>query len=323
MKMIHITEQKINELVQKTLAKIKSADNPYENLKFVNEIFKDSPSNVKHSIKNLIKRQFKGVLNKNLFESVSKDLTPAQHLYNFLYEHNLLSKYDQVAEYMNYPTITQLNEQPFYSGEPDEQDLIKIMNLPKDKIKGKTIILTDDEFANLSIIKLGALKSLKRDYDYDVEKVGSDIQKKNSMREKLLAARERQGKPPIDENDNFGYDPIEMSYEESTEIEITAQQIIEDLAVDNKGITKDRFRYRKYGWILIKDESKPKDMDDKTILSFNVYDLDEEADNNTAIGKINLIVNKDTQNIVGANFDIHGVKDEVVFYNDDETEAPF
>lgn len=323
MKMIHITEQKINELVQKTLAKIKSADNPYENLKFVNEIFKDSPSNLKHSIKNLIKRQFKGVLNKNLFESVSKDLSPAQHLYNFLYEHNLLSKYDQVAEYMNYPTITQLNEQPFYSGEPNEQDLIKIMNLPKDKIKGKTIILSDDELANLSIIKLGALKSLKKDYDYDVEKGGVDAQKKNSMREKLLAARERQGKPPIDENDNFGYDPIEMSYEESDDIEIAAQQIIEDLAVNNKGLTQNNFYYKKYDWDLIGMTTNQEYVDGKKVLLFNVYDVHEDVDNNTKIGEIKLYVDKDSKNIVGGSFDIQGVTDEVVFYDDDETEAPF
>jgi hypothetical protein len=320
MKMIHITEQKINELVQKTLAKIKSTDNPYENLKFVTEIFKDSPSNLQHSIKHIIKRKFNGLINKNLFESASINLSPAHHLYNFLYEHNLLSKYNQVAEYMNYPNITSLNEAAFDSGEPNEQDLLRILNLPKDKIKNKTIIIDKNELNNLSIIKSGAIKSLKKDYDYKVDE--PEPSKTLSMREKLLAARERQGKPALRENDDYEFDAIDMSYDESNDIENTAKKIIEDFAVGTKDLTKKQLTYFDQGWYLNKINAT-QDNPNKTKITFNVRFEYGDEDTISDKGKINIYVDNKTQDVIGGDFDILGVTDEVEFYEDDNIETPF
>lgn len=68
----------------------------------------ENDKNIIQDVKNILKENFTGKLNKNLFESVN--LTPAHHLYNYLYENNLLSKYNLIAEYMNYPTGTNLKK---------------------------------------------------------------------------------------------------------------------------------------------------------------------------------------------------------------------
>lgn len=102
------TEKEILALAEQTIKKIKNSnDNPYKNLSFVNEIFKSQPKII-DDVKNILKGNFKGNLTENLFKG--KELTKAQHFYNFLYENNLLSKYDEVADYMNFPNITQLNK---------------------------------------------------------------------------------------------------------------------------------------------------------------------------------------------------------------------
>jgi hypothetical protein len=106
--MKQLSESQILEIASKSISKIKNTENPYKNLSFVDKIFEGCDALVIEGVKGLVKQNFKGQLRVNLFESAN--LSPAHHLYNYLYEHNLLSKYNSVAEYMNYPSATQLKK---------------------------------------------------------------------------------------------------------------------------------------------------------------------------------------------------------------------
>lgn len=104
--MKQLNESQIIEIASKSIAKIKKSENPYKNLSFVDKIFEGVNPSIISDVKGLVKENFQGNLKTNLFES--PQLTPAHHLYNYLYENNLLSKYNSVAEYMNYPNSVEL-----------------------------------------------------------------------------------------------------------------------------------------------------------------------------------------------------------------------
>lgn len=105
---MHLTESEIIKIAETSINKIKSGTNPYKNLQFVDKIFESCEPQIIESVKKLLKGNFEGSLNENLF--VGEQLSAAQHLYNYLYEHNLLSKYPMIAEYMNYPSINKLKK---------------------------------------------------------------------------------------------------------------------------------------------------------------------------------------------------------------------
>lgn len=104
--MKQLSESQIVEIASKSINKIKDTENPYKNLSFVDNIFEGCDASVVEAVKGLVKENFEGRLKINLFESAN--MTPAHHLYNYLYEHNLLSKYNSVAQYMNYPNSAEL-----------------------------------------------------------------------------------------------------------------------------------------------------------------------------------------------------------------------
>lgn len=107
--MKEINKKEFLRIVEQSIKKIKSSDdNPYKELKFVDAIFESSNKHIVN-IKNILKGEFKGNLQENLFKN-NGDTTKAQHLYNYLYEHNLLSKYTEVADYMNFPPATELKK---------------------------------------------------------------------------------------------------------------------------------------------------------------------------------------------------------------------
>ena len=104
-----LSEAEIINIAEATIAKIrKSPENPYKNLLFVEQILKEaSPAHIK-DVKGILKEQFKGQLTENLFKGNSP--SKPQHLYNYLYEHNLLSKYNELADYMNFPPAHELSK---------------------------------------------------------------------------------------------------------------------------------------------------------------------------------------------------------------------
>lgn len=116
--MQNISEEKIVELAKRAIQQIKESDNPYKNMSFVNTIFEDCSQDISEDIKNILKEKYNGQLNENLF---TESALPAhKHLYNYLYENNLLSKYNLVAEYMNYPKANTLFEWESYDDGTDE-----------------------------------------------------------------------------------------------------------------------------------------------------------------------------------------------------------
>ncbi len=103
------TEEQIIKITETAINNIKKGNNPYKNLKFVDDIFEGYENhNIVKSVKSILKENFEGKINENLF--IGEQLSTPQHLYNYLYEQNLLSKYTEIAEYMNYPPITQLKK---------------------------------------------------------------------------------------------------------------------------------------------------------------------------------------------------------------------
>lgn len=115
--MQNITEEKIVELAQRAIQQIKESDNPYKNMSFVNTIFEGYSQNISEDVKNILKERYTGQLNENLF--TESQLPVHKHLYNYLYENNLLSKYNLVAEYMNYPKANTLFEWESYDDGTD------------------------------------------------------------------------------------------------------------------------------------------------------------------------------------------------------------
>jgi hypothetical protein len=103
-----LSENQILEIAKKSINKIKATKNPYKNLAFVDNIFEGCDKQIKEDVKSLVKEQYRGKLKTNLFEN--KKLSAAHHLYNYLYENNLLSKYGSIAEYMDYPSANQLKK---------------------------------------------------------------------------------------------------------------------------------------------------------------------------------------------------------------------
>lgn len=120
-----ISKEKIAQLAEKAIIEIKKNGNPYKNMMFVEDIFKGTSAQICEDVKNIIRGKFSGQLNENLF--VEAQLPNYKHLYNYLYENNLLSKYNLVAEYMNYPTAGNLFEWETYDDGTDA-DLIAQMD---------------------------------------------------------------------------------------------------------------------------------------------------------------------------------------------------
>lgn len=108
--MNNLSEKQIIEIAEKSISKIKISEgaNLYKNLAFVDKIFEGYDSTIINEIKQLVKEDFQGNLQVNLFES--SNLSTYHHIYNYLYEHNLLSKYNEIADYMNYPTAGELTK---------------------------------------------------------------------------------------------------------------------------------------------------------------------------------------------------------------------
>jgi hypothetical protein len=113
-----------------------------------------------------------------------------------------------------------------------------------------------------------------------------------------------------------------MSYDESNDIENTAKKIIEDFAVGTKDLTKKQLTYFTQGWYLNKINAT-QDNPNKTKITFNVRFEYGDEDTISDKGKINIYVDNKTQDVIGGDFDILGVTDEVEFYEDDNIETPF
>ena len=77
----------------------------YKGLKFVEIILEGESDSVISDVKGIIQNKFSGILKESCFRRPT--LTKAHHLYNYLFEHNLLSKYSQLAENCGYPTTKQ------------------------------------------------------------------------------------------------------------------------------------------------------------------------------------------------------------------------
>jgi len=116
------TLEQIVQLAENAVKRIKnSPENPYNNLAFVDGIFESFSPSTRKDIKNLVKGNFKGSLHENVF--IKETLSPAQHLYNYLYENNMLSKYDELAEYMDYPSVSELQNEMV-----DESEILNLVN---------------------------------------------------------------------------------------------------------------------------------------------------------------------------------------------------
>jgi hypothetical protein len=116
------TFEQIVQLAENAVKRIKnSPENPYNNLAFVDGIFESFSPSTRKDIKNLVKGNFKGSLHENVF--IKETLSPAQHLYNYLYENNMLSKYDELAEYMDYPSVSELQNEMV-----DESEILNLVN---------------------------------------------------------------------------------------------------------------------------------------------------------------------------------------------------
>lgn len=116
------TLEQIVQLAENAVKRIKnSPENPYNNLAFVDGIFESFSPSTRKDIKNLLKGNFKGNLHENVF--IKETLSPAQHLYNYLYENNMLSKYDELAEYMDYPSVSELQNEMV-----DESEILNLVN---------------------------------------------------------------------------------------------------------------------------------------------------------------------------------------------------
>lgn len=116
------TFEQIVQLAENAVKRIKnSPENPYNNLAFVDGIFESFSPSTRKDIKNLLKGNFKGNLHENVF--IKETLSPAQHLYNYLYENNMLSKYDELAEYMDYPSVSELQNEMV-----DESEILNLVN---------------------------------------------------------------------------------------------------------------------------------------------------------------------------------------------------
>lgn len=164
------TFEQVVQLAENALARIKrSPENPYKNLKFVDKIFESASPSTRQDIKNLLRGNFKGHLQENVFSTPSP--SKPQHLYNYLYENNMLSKYDELAEYMDFPSVTELqNEAEDYDNiddiiwNPEQQ--IKMLGIPAEKynIKRKELYLSPAEVKELEggFRTALALKQLKR-----------------------------------------------------------------------------------------------------------------------------------------------------------------
>lgn len=149
------TLEQIVQLAENAVKRIKnSPENPYNNLAFVDGIFESFSPSTRKDIKNLLKGNFKGNLHENVF--IKETLSPAQHLYNYLYENNMLSKYDELAEYMDYPSVSELqNEMEIYDTMEakmyDPEFHIKNLGLSPEKynIRRKELYLSPNEVEDL------------------------------------------------------------------------------------------------------------------------------------------------------------------------------
>lgn len=165
--------------------------NKHKSLKIVDTIFEGYHPNFKETIKEIIREESIGTKANVLFESTKKSsLTPAHHLYNFLYEHNALSKYIQLAEEIDYPSGRDLYPSDHdYFGSADS--IIDMLKLPEDKVNKKERIIytkdgTSDEF---SWGKSMMISQLIKRFGYKLEK---EENKPSTINPKLAAWKERQ-----------------------------------------------------------------------------------------------------------------------------------
>jgi hypothetical protein len=122
-----------------------------------------------------VKGNFKGSLHENVF--IKETLSPAQHLYNYLYENNMLSKYDELAEYMDYPSVSELqNEMEIYDTMEakmyDPEFHINKLGLSPEKynIRRKELYLSPNEVEDLKdgFATSIALKNLLTKCDFQI-----------------------------------------------------------------------------------------------------------------------------------------------------------
>ena len=170
------TLEQIVQLAENAVKRIKnSPENPYNNLAFVDGIFESFSPSTRKDIKNLVKGNFKGNLHENVF--IKETLSPAQHLYNYLYENNMLSKYDELAEYMDYPSVSELqNEMEIYDTMEakmyDPEFHINKLGLSPEKynIRRKELYLSPNEVEDLKdgFATSIALKNLLTKCDFQI-----------------------------------------------------------------------------------------------------------------------------------------------------------
>ena len=252
------TFEQVVQLAENALARIKrSPENPYKNLKFVDKIFESASPSTRQDIKNLLRGNFKGHLQENVFSTPSP--SKPQHLYNYLYENNMLSKYDELAEYMDFPSVTELqSEAEEYDNiddiiwNPEQQ--IKMLGIPAEKynIKRKELYLSPAEVKELEggFRTALALKQLKR-LDFKImdapmhrtepEKTPStpQISPSKPKKEPPYAGRGERiftGSGPkiatdyyIDNNIKEEYDDDQYEYDENMRIEDEIEKIKQDM----------------------------------------------------------------------------------------------
>lgn len=249
------TLEQIVQLAENAVKRIKnSPENPYNNLAFVDGIFESFSPSTRKDIKNLVKGNFKGSLHENVF--IKETLSPAQHLYNYLYENNMLSKYDELAEYMDYPSVSELqNEMEIYDTMEakmyDPEFHIKNLGLSPEKynIRRKELYLSPNEVEDLesgfgtSI----ALRNLLNKCDFQIldKPISEPSTQEKPSKSPISPSKKPKKEPPYKDYgiSYFGRDPVtnvdhyidnnireeDFEYDESLWIEDATNRLIKKL----------------------------------------------------------------------------------------------
>lgn len=244
------TLEQIVQLAENAVKRIKnSPENPYNNLAFVDGIFESFSPSTRKDIKNLLKGNFKGNLHENVF--IKETLSPAQHLYNYLYENNMLSKYDELAEYMDYPSVSELqNEMEIYDTMEakmyDPEFHINKLGLSPEKynIRRKELYLSPNEVEDLKdgFATSIALKNLLTKCDFQIlDKPISEPSTQEKPSKSTIPPSRSKKTPPYAgyATSLLGRDPViatdkyikeeDFEYDESLWIEDAANRLINKL----------------------------------------------------------------------------------------------
>lgn len=244
------TLEQIVQLAENAVKRIKnSPENPYNNLAFVDGIFESFSPSTRKDIKNLVKGNFKGSLHENVF--IKETLSPAQHLYNYLYENNMLSKYDELAEYMDYPSVSELqNEMEIYDTMEakmyDPEFHIKNLGLSPEKynIRRKELYLSPNEVEDLKsgFGTSSALRNLLNKCDFQIlDKPISEPSTQEKPSKSPISPSRSKKTPPYAgyATSLLGRDPViatdkyikeeDFEYDESLWIEDAANRLINKL----------------------------------------------------------------------------------------------